>query len=330
MKKIDQPQDGISYRIEFSAVPVIFHKVAKVRKMSCFFGNLLAFKVNCSSKRYTLPVLKWILYTSLFAACCAAGLCIATEKLLLGHIPTWLTPLHGFVIGNTLCIYNFHYYIKKIPAGISDRADWSLQHRWVHPVLIALGCLLSLACLFFLPLKVLGVSIGLGLLSLGYSLPVLPFPRKKRLKDWGILKLILLSLVWTCVTVLMPMLYWNKSFQAYEVEFLLRFTFMLPLCIAFDIRDMETDKENSIYTLPNAIGLKNSFRLMNIFLLVFVALAVWQYFRYPIGGRLISGLAIALLTRIVLYLSQKYDTDVFYLLFIDGMMLVYAGCILFL
>lgn len=252
---------------------------------------------------------------------------MATEKLLLGYLPRLGTALHWFVMANTLCIYNLHYFIKNLPPGVSDRADWSLHYRWIHPVLIAFGCLVSLVCLFLLPLKVIGISVGLGLLSLGYSLPILPFPQKKRLKDWGLLKLFLLAIVWTSVTVLMPMFYWNKSFEAYEVEFLLRFTFMLPLCIAFDIRDMETDRENSIYTLPNAIGLQNCYRLMDFFLLVLLGLAIWQYARYPILARLISALGIIILTKTVLILSRRYRSDIFYLLFIDGMMLIYAAFI---
>lgn len=275
-----------------------------------------------------MPLLKWILYTSCFAALCALGLCMATEQLLLGQKPPIVSALHGFVAANTLCIYNLHYYIKKIPPGISDRADWSARRRWIHPALIVAGAGLSFFCLFYLPLRVVAVSIGLGLLSLGYSLPVLPFPQKKRLKDWGILKLILLSAVWTCVTVLMPMFYYNKSFYAYEVEFLLRFVFMLPLCIAFDIRDMETDKENSIYTLPNAIGLNSSYRLMDVCLVVFCGLAVWQYFRYPVAVRLAGGFLIVILTKLVLVLSRKLRSDIFYLLAVDGMMLVYAAFIL--
>ena len=253
---------------------------------------------------------------------------MATEKLLLGRLPQTLSSLHGFVAGNTLAIYNLHYFVKNIPKGISDRADWSGEHRWVHPFLIALGCLLSTTCLFFLPTPVIAVSIGLGVLSLAYSLPILPFAQKKRLKDWGILKLILLSLVWTCVTVLMPMFYWHKSFENYEVEFMLRFVFMLPLCIAFDIRDMETDKTNSIYTLPNAIGLQRCLKMINFFLLLFGLLAIWQYIRYPILPRFVSALVIIGLTKAMLYFSRKVNTDVFYLLLVDGMMLVYALLVL--
>jgi len=249
---------------------------------------------------------------------------MATEKLLLDHFPVFGNALHIFVAANTVVIYNLHYYIKRLPAGVSDRADWSREHKWIHPFLIIAGCLISGICLFSLNWSVIAVSIGLGILSLGYSLPILPFPQKKRLKDWGILKLILLSLVWASVTVLMPIFFWEKHFADYEVEFLLRFCFMLPLCAAFDIRDMETDKQQQIYTLPNAIGLKNTYRLIDLFLLSFGILAIWQYLRYPIPLRLVSAFVILALLKVVIHFSKKSNSDIFYLLFIDGMMLVYA------
>lgn len=255
---------------------------------------------------------------------------MATEKLLLGYVPSFGSSLHLFVAANTIVVYNLHYYIKKLPPGISDRADWSVKRPKVHALLIIGGLITAGICIFFLPGKVIAISIVLGLLSLGYSLPVLPFPQKKRLKDWGLLKLFLLALVWTCVTVLMPLYYWGKHFEDYDVEFLMRFTFMLPLCIAFDIRDMETDKEQSIYTLPNAIGLKNCYRLMDGFLLLFCLLAYWQYTRYPFPDRLLCALAIALLTKLVLLFAKKVNTDVFHLLFVDGMMLAYAAMVIWL
>lgn len=280
--------------------------------------------------RKSLGLLKWILYTSSFAALCAVGLCMATEKLLLGVPPNLFNTLHIFVAANTMIIYNFHYYIKSLPKGVSDRADWSQKRKHIHLSLIILAALISAICTLYLKFSVIAISICLGLLSLAYSLPILPFPQKKRLKDWGILKLILLSLVWASVTVLMPMFYWGKHFQDYEIEFLMRFCFMLPLCAAFDIRDMKTDQEQKIFTLPNAIGLKNTYRLMDLFLIIFGLFAIWQYFRYFIEARLISNIIIIILSRLVISYSKKATTDIFYLLCIDGMMLVYAMFILFI
>jgi len=272
--------------------------------------------------------LKGILYTSVFAGLCAVAFSMATEQLLLLQFPPVGTPLHGFIFGNTLLIYNLHYGIKKIPEGVSDRADWTHRHPYVHPVLIVLSFLLSGICLFYLSVKVLLVSMLLGVLALGYSLPVLPFKNKKRLKDWGLLKIFLLCLVWACVTVIIPMIYWEKSFDHYQVEFLLRFVLMIPLCITFDIRDMTIDREHQIYTLPNAIGLRNAYRIIDISIVIFMLLVVWQYARYPIIHRLVSGFLIAAVTKVIIELSKKYNSDLFHLLCIDGVMLLYAVLIL--
>ncbi len=275
--------------------------------------------------------IKWLLYTSIFAALCAVGLSIATERLLLSKtafsFTSWsfiFSPLHIFIFSNTIFIYNVHYGIKRLPEGISDRADWSRKYRYIHWFLIALSIIVSGICLLLLNWKIFLAASFLGILSLGYSLPILPFKNKKRLKDFGILKLILLCFVWACVTTLLPMLYWNKQFESYEVEFFLRFTLMMPLCIAFDIRDMHIDKENSIFTLPNAIGLKNAYRLIDFSLLANVLLAVWQFSRYPIMHRFLSALAIAALTKLIIIGSKKYNSDFYHLLLIDGVMLLYA------
>lgn len=275
-----------------------------------------------------MQILKWILYTSIYAGLCAVFLCMATEKLLLSYMPPFFSVLHGFIFGNTLVIYNVHYGIKNIPAGISDRADWSRRYRYIHPLIIGASLLLSGVCLLFLSYKVMLVSVGLGVLALGYSLPILPFKNKKRLKDWGVLKIFLLCFVWACVTVIIPLVYYQRRFESYEVEFILRFILMLPLCVAFDIRDMQIDKENRIYTLPNVIGVKNAYRLIDLSLLAFALLSVWQYVRYPIMHRLVCGILIAVITKSVIELSRRYNSDFYYLLFIDGVMLVYALMIL--
>lgn len=281
-------------------------------------------------------LLKWILYSSVFAGLCALGLSMATERLLLATSPlagaggwAWVSPLHLFVFANTLLIYNIHYGIKRLPAGVSDRADWSARHRGVHLWLIVLSAIASGICLLFLNSRIFLASLFLGVLSLAYSLPILPFIEKKRLKDFGVLKLLLLCFVWACVTTWLPTLYWGKKFENYEVEFFLRFALMMPLCIAFDIRDMRIDRENRIHTLPNVIGLANTYRLIDLSLVATVALALWQYARYPIGHRLIGAIAIALLIKVIIHYSKKYNSDRYHLLAIDGVMMLYALLIIF-
>lgn len=286
--------------------------------------------------RLLSSILKWILYSSIFAGLCAVGLSMATERLLLAANPsagsdilTWVSPLHLFVFAGTLLIYNLHYGIKQLPAGISDRADWSARHRAVHIWLIVLSAGTSAACLIFLNGSIFLAGLFLGILSLAYSLPVLPFIEKKRLKDFGLLKLFLLCFVWACVTTWLPMLQWGREFRNYEVEFLLRFTLMMPLCIAFDIRDMRIDRENRIFTLPNVIGLSNAYRLINLAIVVYIALALWQYVHYPIPHRLISAIGIAILIKVIIHYSKLYKSDRYHLLAVDGVMMLYALLIIF-
>src|SRR5690606_5610779 len=111
----------------------------------------------------------------------------------------------------------------------------------------AAGCFVSV---FFLPAEILIACAVLALLSFAYSIPILPFKDKKRLKDFGWVKILVLTLVWTIVTSVLPILYHERGLVAYPYEILMRFVFMFTLCVAFDIRDMQTDLEAGIATLP--------------------------------------------------------------------------------
>lgn len=278
--------------------------------------------------KFITQLINWMLYTSFFAACCAVGLCMATERLLIGEVPPLLSSLHLLVYGSTLLVYNVHYLVKPSYPELSDKFAWSQHYKFWHYG----GLLTGIACCAYgvltLPLAIFYACVVLGLLSFAYSLPLLPFKDKKRLKDFGWVKILVLTSVWTIVTSILPMLYWDKPIQQYPFEILLRFVFMFTLCVAFDIRDMQTDKDANIYTLPNIIGLQNSYRLMDAALVLFALLSVVQYLRYPFAGRLIAELLSAVVTAAVIRYSKTHSSDKVYLGFVDGMMLLYALLVL--
>jgi len=279
-------------------------------------------------KRIVNTLIEWILYTSFFAACCAVGLSMATERLLISIIPPLFTSLHVFVFGATLLVYNTHHIIKKSSAKLSDIYIWTQHYKFWHYMLCVTGLLMCIISLFWLSWKIWVGCMVLGLLSFAYSIPMLPFKNKKRIRDFGWIKISVLTSVWTIVTSILPMLYWNKPILAYPYEILMRFIFMFTLCVAFDIRDMQTDIEADIYTLPNLIGLKNSYRLIDTAIVVFALLCIIQYFRYPVRPRLIADLLAAFLTKLAVEYSKRFPSDKVYLGIIDGMMLVYAVLIL--
>jgi 4-hydroxybenzoate polyprenyltransferase len=267
----------------------------------------------------------WLLYTSIFAALCAVALCVGTERLILGHPPAAITPLHTFIFGCTLVVYNAHFLLKRTELSISDRYRWTVRHRNWHYFTFVTGLLLSGASVLFLNWKILVACLVLGALSFTYTLPLLPFSRA-RLRDFGWLKILTLTLVWTIVTGILPMLYYHQSLLDYPFEILLRFVFMFILCIAFDLRDMQTDLKEEINTLPNILGVKNSYRLINTAIIIFIALSVIQYFRYPSAGRLAGTCLVAVLTKASIEYARNHPTDKNYLGLVDGMMLLY-GCV---
>jgi 4-hydroxybenzoate polyprenyltransferase len=272
--------------------------------------------------------INWILYTSLFAACCATGLCMATEKLLLGHAPPLFTSLHLLVFCSTLLVYNTHYIVKKSSPDVSDRFAWSQYHKLWHYLFFGVGLVGCMVSMFLVPVNIIFACGVLGILSFAYSLPLLPFKNKKRLKDFGWVKILVLTTVWTIVTSVLPMLYWGKLLSLYPFEILIRWVFLFTLCIAFDIRDMQTDLEANIYTLPNLIGVKNSYRLMSVSMIAFTILSFIQFLRHPSPVRLGGELLTALLTKLAVDYTQKHPSDRAYLGLIDGMMLVYAVAVL--
>jgi 4-hydroxybenzoate polyprenyltransferase len=226
-------------------------------------------------------------------------------------------------------VYNVHYLIKKSSTTVSDRFAWTQHYRVWHYLFFSIGVVMCVASLFFLSPKIFKACLVLGALSFAYSLPLLPFRNKKRIKDFGWVKILVLTSVWTIVTSVLPILYWDKLIMDYPFEILIRFVFLFILCVAFDIRDMQTDLEADIFTLPNLIGLKNSYRVMDASLLLFALLSVMQYIRYPSLVRLAGEIITAILTKLVIEYTRKYPSDKAYLGLVDGMMLVYAMLVLF-
>ena len=220
--------------------------------------------------------------------------------------------------------------MKRTTEKLSDRYVWSRHFMLWHYGFSVVGFLLAAISLHWLSYKIWAWCVVLGCLSLAYSLPLLPFTRRKTIREFGWIKILVLTSVWTIVTSMLPMIYWNVPMLNYPYEILIRFVFMLTLCIAFDIRDMQTDLDAGIFTLPNLIGLKNSYRLMNITIILFVMLSGIQYLRFQSLPRFFGELITAFATKWVIDYVKEHPSDRTYLGLVDGVMLFYALTILML
>jgi len=247
----------------------------------------------------------------------------------MGRVPVFLSPLHLFIIGCTLMVYNVHYLIKKSSIVISDQYAWVQKNKFFNYIFLILGICLALYYSFQLPASVWQACLLLSVFSFAYSLPILPFKNKHRLKDFGWLKIFLLTGIWTVVTAVLPIIYGQQYINAYPFEIVMRFVFMFILCLAFDIRDMQVDFEAGIFTLPNKIGLTNTYALITALIILFICFSLVQYFRFGFLDRLLMNTFSALVTLWAVHYVRKYPSDKNYLLLIDGQMLLNALMILF-
>jgi 4-hydroxybenzoate polyprenyltransferase len=249
---------------------------------------------------------------------------MASERLILGYAPALTNRLHLLVFGSTLLVYNTPRIIRKPNTGNPLKR----QYRQWYFILFFMGFVLAVAGMYRQSVVLQLASIVLGIFAFAYFLPVLPFKNKRRLRDFGSVKIIVLAGVWTTATSVLPMLFWQKNISSYPLEIFIRLVFIFTLCVVFDIRDIRADVSNNINTLPNKVGLRNSYLLINFMLLLFVALSVVQYGRYPSAARLAGALLTALVTKMVVIYLRRHPSEKAYLFLADGVMLVYSALVL--
>jgi 4-hydroxybenzoate polyprenyltransferase len=267
-------------------------------------------------------LLEFIFFTSIFVAACAVAFCMETN-ILLG-VPFNNFSFYAFVFGATIVEYNLHYIVKKVAAKDSARLRWSQRNKNIHLILLIAGSFLIFISLFSFHLQHFFILFILGCISFLYSFPFLPFEKKKRIKDYGFLKITTLALLWTLVSVWFPANGHVFDTGLFIFIFCKRLLFMFILCLLFDMRDIEVDRSENINTLAVVLGHKKSYLLSYLLLFVFVALCVAQYLYLPQMQFLIPMLISVAATFITIEITKKSNSDFVYLAGIDGMMLLQA------
>lgn len=258
--------------------------------------------------------------TSIFTACCALGLYISTERLVLPDVGPLLSAQHAMVFGSTLVVYNLPRLIPR-PYG-KPRLHQPLR-MWYWAVFIA-GIVTTSVAVFYLPVAIICICATMAVPAFLYFLPALP-GKRKRLRDYGLLKIVVLTSVWTVATAILAMVSSHASIWDYPFEIALRFVFIFALCVLFDIKDMQTDKANNINTLPHITGEQRAYRLVYASLAVFVGLSVAQLLRHPqYPERPVAAIVAGLATVVVALNIHRMRSRVTFVAITDGMMLLYA------
>ena len=241
-------------------------------------------------------------------------------------------------------IYYSKAYLQTSPLRDSDntRTQWYINH---HTIAISLQWILS--ALLILTCFYTGYKTGYSILSLSVSewVVILIFPIAAlwyyglgycfNLRNNGWTKPFVIGFVWAGMVTVYPVLF--HSIQTHTeflitfkcvVLFLKNWMFIAILCILFDIKDYAVDSSLSLKTFVVQKGLRNT--IFNIAipltiagLIVFILYATTSHF--PLGRILINTIPFIALI-IVAYTLITRKTLLYYLMVVDGLMLLKAIC----
>jgi 1,4-dihydroxy-2-naphthoate octaprenyltransferase len=229
---------------------------------------------------------------------------------------------YSFVFLGTVCSYNFHWALtpELFQNPILQKRLWNRANRKLHFFLAALALLLAM--FFFMRLRQHWTWLaGAMVLAFLYSAPKIPWPAMQRLKRIAYDKTVFLALSWTYVTTILPLLISGSPVTAAHLLFCTnRFYFIYVICILFDLRDREADRQEGIKTMVTQFDLPSINRLYWGSIAVFFCTALALLFHFPIPSvvaLLLPGLVLAARYR---WFKENTSDYVYYIL-LDGLMI---------
>ncbi len=272
---------------------------------------------------WSARIRNWLLYGNFWISACALAACWQTHLLLLHTVPL-ADPYPWLVAGGTLALYSTHRLIGiRKTRSFGNAGRYRVIRNYRHHILLygMLGA--ALAGGLFTQLRPAGrwALLGPALVSLLY---VAPLFRGKRLRDLPLVKIFLIALAWSLLTV------WafavEKGLNGQLSTWIMtaeRMFFIFGITIPFDIRDLEVDAFTGVKTLPRQLGVAPAKRLAYLSLTLAGLLAGLQVLLgcYPWAAGL--GLGLSLLTAAGLVRkAHPQRSDPYFTGWIDGTILL--------
>lgn len=241
-----------------------------------------------------------------------------TQHLFELAVPT---DLLFFVGAGTVCSYNFHWALASpgVDQKISPKNAWSLRNRRLHLALSLIS--LVIALLFFYRLREHFIWLAIAVVvTFLYSAPKIPFHQTAWLRHVAYGKTIFLALAWTYITTLLPLLIDAATLETEHFLYCTnRFFLIYAICILFDLRDREQDRQEGIRSLVTLLDQPGINHLYRGVMVIFFMTTVWLVFYFSLA--VIAALCIPALVVAVFYKwFRTRQSDVVYYFVLDGLM----------
>lgn len=222
-----------------------------------------------------------------------------------------------FIFFASITGYNFVKYFGLAKFHHRNLANWL---KFIQ--VFSLFCFIIMCFYAFqIQTKTLFYIAGLGLVTFLYAIPFLPkrflLDEKQNLRNIGGIKIYVIALVWSGVTVFLPLV--NNGITISEdiiITAIQRFVFVVVLILPFEIRDLQFDNLK-LSTIPQKIGERWTKIMGVILLILFYAL---EFFKNGVTPKeLIIFLLITIITFISLMYAKKNQSKYYSGFWVEGL-----------
>lgn len=304
------------------------------RKRTRFIDHL---KVN-------KPAIAYIFFSNYFYGLCAVALSI--EGSLQQRIPLNSLSFYVFIFAITALYYTKAYITEKRSNKGNPRSDWYWENRnfvmgsqnfLTGIAVIYIGVILFRHYHFILQLPLVHWALMLVfpfVAALYYGINHRRF-RKINLRNVGWLKPFIIGFVWAGLVNIYPMMFYDIEHELEYVPdiigillFIKNFMFVAVLCIMFDIKDYAADHNLQLKTFVVKAGLRKTIFmiLIPLSLLGLSSFILFGIIRHFSLLKISLNVIPFLLLIMVAYSLHKRKSIFYYLIVIDGLMLIKALC----
>lgn len=232
---------------------------------------------------------------------------------------TWLTLLEfGILMDENLLFFMFfasitgYNFVKYF--GLAKFRHRHLAN-WLKLIQVFSFFCFILMCFYALKLetKTLSYISVFGIITFLYAIPFIPkrflLDEKLNLRNIGGLKIYVIALVWTGVTVFLPLI--NNAIYISEdiiITAIQRFVIVIVLTLPFEIRDLQFDSLK-LSTVPQKIGEKKTKIIGIILLILFFFIEI---FKSKIEFNNVVPLSIVVIMTLFLLMNAKKNQGKYY------------------
>ncbi|MGB0166281.1 MAG: UbiA family prenyltransferase [Luteibaculum sp.] len=232
-----------------------------------------------------------------------------------------------FAFLGTWSVYLAQRLFKRKRLGLTQVHEHILDNKRSYGVISLLTGIAAAFVASILDTRVLilsGISFFLALIYIYFP------GKQKALRNSGITKILLVTMVWTLVTAVIPSYeeLVEQPDSALWMFYAERFAFIAMITIPFDVRDLLRDSKSQ-KTIPSILG-KTGTRIL-IFLLLAICV-VLCFFSHQVGyytaytfGALVM---VYLFAFILSFLSRVTHRELYFTFFIDGTLILLAAALL--